>query len=81
MNSISGDISEPDPPSNENARDRTDTWLRDGVANIPNDDLKTHLDAIFAAAVPESLLPLQDKRHKLEHGAEYVDTLGLSRAR
>ena len=64
---------------NENSKHRMHEWVRDvqdTFEHVPTDELKEHLDLIFTSEkIPESLLTLQEKREKVEHGAELVDTL------
>ena len=60
---------------NENAKDRMHGWLQGGLENATDDDLRTHLDMIFAPAVPESMLTVQEKRRKSEQGGDVVDSL------
>jgi hypothetical protein len=67
-----------DDAHNENSKHRMRDWVRgvqDNFDNVPTDELKEHLDLIFTSDVPESLLTFQQKREKIEHGAEFVDTL------
>ncbi len=63
---------------NENSKHRMRDWVhgvQDDFEKVPTDELKQHLDLIFHSEIPESLLTFQEKREKIEHGAEFVDTL------
>ncbi len=75
MTSNSDDFSDFGDVPNENAKDRMHGWLLDGIENVPDDEVKAHLDEIFAAAVPESLLTGAERRKKAQEGGEIADAL------
>ena len=67
-----------DDIQNENSKHRMRHWVlgvQDDFEKVPSDELKHHLDLIFQSEIPESLLSFQEKREKIEHGADLVDTL------
>lgn len=77
MSRLSEEFSDAGDIPNENAKDRMHGWLHENLENVSDDDLKAHLDVIFAEAVPESLLTLHDRRRRAEQGGEVVDALNV----